>query len=335
MESIAVVVPKKKAEQLRKRLMEKGALRTDLQVASDSKNVYFPISMNVDFGYELVTRSFRALKQQPTDYRELLDMPEELEMLLPSSLDIIGHVAIVRLPDELRKYRKKIGRAIAKVNKPVKTVCLDSGVRGEERTRDLEIIYGSTDTLTSYREHNLVFSVDPRTMFFSPRLATERKLVADQVRKGERVFDMFAGVGPFTILIAKTSSPEMVYACDINEVAFQLLKENIEMNKVMEVVKPFLGDVREIYDEIPPVHRIIMNLPHSAVDFLDIACERLLDGGFIHFYDILAEDELEDRMNAISCKISELGRAVENMNGRMVKSYSPTLRYYGFDISFK
>ncbi len=333
MDSLAVVVPKKKAEQVKRRLMEKSALRTDLQVESDAKNVYFPVSQHLELGFEVVTRSFKEQKQVVSDYRELVELPEELRPLLPSSFDVIGHVAIVKLPDELIPQAKAIGKAIADVNKPVKTVCLDEGVKGETRTRELKILYGNKDTVTTYKEHGLTFKVDPRTMFFSPRLATERKTVADQVTIGERVFDMFAGVGPFSILIAKSRSPEKVFACDINKQAYDLLLENIQINKVGGVVSPMLGDAREIANQVPTVNRIIMNLPHSAFEFLDVAASKIAEEGTIHYYEILEQDSLESRTQEIRNRLTELGKQVAGINNRIVKSYSPTMRFYAMDIT--
>jgi len=333
MESLAVVVPKKKAEQVKRRLMEKSALRTDLQVESDAKNVYFPVNQHLELGFEVVTRPFKEQKQIVSDYRELIELPEELKPLLPSSFDVIGHVAIVKLPDELLPHAKAIGKAIAQANKPVKTVCLDEGVKGETRTRGLKVLYGSKGTVTTYKEHGLTFKVDPRTMFFSPRLATERKTIADQVTIGERVFDMFAGVGPFSILIAKTRSPEKVFACDINKQAYDLLLENIQMNKVSGVVFPLLGDAREIAFQVPTVNRIIMNLPHSAFEFLDVAASKIAEEGAIHYYEILEQDALENRIQEIKNRLGEMGKPVAEVNIRIVKSYSPTMRFYAMDIS--
>jgi len=332
MESLAVVVPKKKAEQVKRKIMEKSALRTDLHMESDAKSVYIPISQHLELGFPLITRDFKEQKQIVSDYRELLELPEELKPLLPSSFDVIGHVAIVKIPDELLPHAKAIAKAIAEVNKPVETVCLDEGVKGGMRTRGLRILYGSKDTLTTYKEHGLTFKVDPRTMFFSPRLATERKAIADQVTIGERVFDMFAGVGPFSILIAKTKSPEQVFACDINQQAYDLLVENIRANKVEGVVMPLLGDAREMAANVPAVNRIIMNLPHSSFDFIDVAAGKIVEGGMIHYYEILEQEALDGRIAQIKESLASLGKPVKGFSTRTVKSYSPTMRFFAVDI---
>ena len=75
--------------------------------------------------------------------------------------------------------------------------------------------------------------LDVKKVYFSPRLATERKRVADLVSDGEEILDMFAGVGPFPFVIAKEKSVDIT-AVDINEVAIQYLNENIKINKVKE-----------------------------------------------------------------------------------------------------
>lgn len=335
MESLAIVVPKKRAEQVKHKIIEKSALRTDLQIESDAKNVYIPVSQHLDIDLPFVTRDFKEHKQIVSDYRELVEVPSELRQLLPSSFDVIGHVAIVKIPDELMPHAKAIAKAISEVNKPVKTVCLDEGVKGETRTRGLKILHGGKDTLATYKEHGLVFKVDPRTMFFSPRLATERKAVADQVTVGERIFDMFAGVGPFSILIAKSRSPEKVYANDINKEAYDLLTENIKANKVDGVVVPMLGDARESAADVPSVNRIIMNLPHSSFDFLDVAAGKIAEGGTIHYYEILDQDALEGRKAEIAERMASLGKTVDSMAVRVVKSYSPTMRFFAIDIKIK
>ena len=335
MESLAIAVPKKKAEQVKHKIMEKSALRTDLQMESDAKNVYIPVNQHIDVGLPIITRDFKEQKQVVNDYRELITVPDELRALLPSSFDVIGHVAIVKIPDELMPHAKEIAKAISDVNKPVKTVCLDEGVKGETRTRGLKILHGSKDTLTTYKEHGLTFKVDPRTMFFSPRLATERKIVADQVTMGERVFDMFAGVGPFSILIAKARSPEKVYANDINKEAFDLLTENARVNKVEGLLVPMLGDARDSAADVPTVNRIIMNLPHSSFDFLDVAAGKIADGGTIHYYEILDQDALEGRKAEIADRLASFGKQVDSMTVRVVKSYSPTMRFFAIDIKIK
>ena len=79
----------------------------------------------------------------------------------------------------------------------------------------------------------LRFMVDVEKCYFSPRLSTERARIADLVEDGEVVLNMFAGVGPYSITIAKRKKAE-VYSNELNEAAYRLHLENNRLNKVEE-----------------------------------------------------------------------------------------------------
>lgn len=332
MDSLCVAVPKKKAEPVRKRLMEKGVLRKGLQVRSDAKNVYLPVTQRVDIGYPIETMSFDELQEQVKDYRLLLDVPNGLRSKLPSSYDVLGSVALVKMDDEVRPYAEQIGEAIMTVQKAVRTVCVDEGVKEEYRTRSLRVVAGDETTETMHREYGLVFKMDVRTVFFSPRLATERDIVARQVQPGEVVIDMFAGIGPFSIMIAKTRRPKVVYSIDANPDAIRYMQENIALNKV-STVTPVLGDAREEVAKLELADRIIMNLPHSAREFLPEAISALRPGGVMHFYEIMEDSEVDARLGAVADAAVRKGRVVKELARRKVKSYSPTMGFYAFDLS--
>ena len=333
MDSICLVVPKKKAEPARKRLAEKGFLRKDLQIRSDSKNVYFPITQRVDLGYPVETAEFKEAEEQVKDYRHLVDIPDELRHLLPSSYDTIGAIAVVKMEEEVVPYAQQIGKAIIATQSAIKTVCMDSGVVEQFRTRNIKIVAGDKTTETVHREYGLMFKMDLRKVFFSPRLATERENVARQVKPGEVVIDMFAGIGPFSIMIAKSHSPKMVYSIDMNPDAILYMKENIALNKVANVT-PVEGDAREKIKGLEQADRIIMNLPHDAHGFIADALRSLRPGGVIHYYEIMEETQVTQRLGEIADVAVREGRVLKELARRKVKSYSPTMNFYGFDLQF-
>ena len=333
MDSLCVVVPKKKAEPVRRKLMEKGILRKGLQVRSDAKSVYLPVTQRVDLGYPIESRTFDELEEEVKDYRLLVDLPDELRQFLPSSYDVLGAIALVKMADEVRPYEEQIGKAIMTVQKAVKTVCVDEGVKEEYRTRQLRIVAGEKNTETIHKEYGMVFKIDVRKVFFSPRLATERDFVARQVQPGEVVIDMFAGIGPFSLMIAKSREPKVIYAIDTNPEAIGYMQENIVLNKV-DSVRPILGDAKDEVRKLEKADRIIMNLPHNARDFLSLAIDSLKPGGVIHFYEIMEDSELENRYNALADIAVRQGRVMKELGRRKVKSYSPTSGFYAFDLSF-
>lgn len=333
MESISLVVPKKKAEPVRRKLIEKGILRMDLKIRSDSKNVYLPVSQRIDLGFPIEKTDFKEMELNVNDYRILVEVPEELRRLLPSSFDTIGSIAIVKMEDEVVPYAAKIGKAIMATQSSIKTVCVDSGVMDQFRTRSVKVVAGEKTTETIHKEYGLTFKVDVARAFFTPRLATERQAVSKQVMPGEVVIDMFAGIGPFSLMIAKTGSPKVVYAIDVNPDAFELMKENIALNKATSV-NPLLGDAREVVSRLEKADRIIMNLPHDGRGFIPDAIRALKPGGVIHYYEIAEEGDIEKSLDEIADDARREGRVMKELARRKIKSYSPTMTFYGFDLRF-
>jgi tRNA (guanine37-N1)-methyltransferase len=333
MDSLCVVVPKKKAEPVRRRLLEKGILRKGVQIKSDAKNVYLPVTQRIDLGFPIETTDFKEAEEQVTDYRVLVDLPEELRPYLPSSFDTLGSIALVKMADEVAPYASQIGRAIIATQKSVRTVCMDSGIADEFRTRRIKVVAGEKTTETTHKEYGMTFKMDVSKVFFSPRLATERENVAKQVQPGEVVIDMFAGIGPFSIMIAKTRSPKVVYAIDKNTDAVNFMKENLSLNKV-STVKPILGDAREEISKLEKADRIIMNLPHDANEYVADALKMLKPGGIVHYYEITEEPKLQHRMDEIADAARREERVLKELARRKVKSYSPTMNFYGFDLQF-
>ncbi|MEM1885059.1 MAG: 50S ribosomal protein L11 methyltransferase, partial [Candidatus Jordarchaeales archaeon] len=183
--------------------------------------------------------SFPVREQQPK-ISELLEkvVPKNFLTHIPHSLDIIGDIAIVELNPEIWEFRSAVGDAILRSNRHVKAVFAKGGrVNGVYRVRRLVHIAGEARTITLHKENGCIFKVDVANTYFSPRLSGERVRVASQVNPGEVVVDLFAGVGPFSILIAKMRSG-IVHAIDINPFAIQLLEENIKLNKVSGLVHP-------------------------------------------------------------------------------------------------
>jgi len=130
------------------------------------------------------------------------------------------------------------------------------------------------------------------------------------------VVDLFAGVGPFSILIAKKNLKVKVYAVDINPEAVELLKVNVRVNRVENRVFPLLGDAKQITSN--KLHgladRVIMNLPETAIEFVDAACQAIKpQGGIIHFYAFLrSPDSVENQKLRFSETARKAGRKVES-----------------------
>jgi tRNA (guanine37-N1)-methyltransferase len=157
---------------------------------------------------QIETHTFPEKKPQKKTLIDVLEnqLPPHLLASLPRALDTIGDIAIIEIPPELNTHAKLIGEAILKTHKNKRTVLAKAGaVTGTYRLRELSIIAGEPRTTTIHKEHGCKYHVDTAKAYFSPRLSNEHNRVASLVQTGETVIDLFAGVGPFAVLIAKTN----------------------------------------------------------------------------------------------------------------------------------
>lgn len=328
MRSLFLVVPKAEGEVIRKNLLESGHLNKDFRIESDAKHILIPLTRKVDLGLEIVEREARAIKKRPKSYRELVQVPAELLGLLPTAFDVVGDVILLKLADELLPYSEAIGRAMREAY-GIRTVAIDEGVKGDYRIRRLRVIHGDQSLVTTHRAYGVNLEVDLSRCYFSPRMATETWRVAGQAQRGERIVDMFAGVGPFALTLAKHAKPSKVYAIDSNPHAFHYLKRNIARNKLN--VTPILGDSREVMKGIGDVDRVIVDLPHSSLGFVDQVF-RSVPKGTVHYYEMLDEMSLRGRSETLKGIAGKEGKFIKSLKTHRVRSFSPSEAHFVFDI---
>ena len=316
-----VKVPLKKLNDARKELMEKNLMRMDYRIKAGKDYGYIPIKEDIE-GFEIADIELIPLNTRPHNFSELLEdelTAEEIENLR-TSFDTIGEIVILEIPDELEPKKNIIGDATLKFTKRKSVYMKTSAVHGTIRIRDLELIAGEDEPVTIHKEHGARLKLNVKEVYFSPRLATERKRVSDSVCDGENILDMFCGIGPFPIVIARNNDVA-VTGVDINENAIKYFKENIKLNKVKNV-KAVCGDVREVSESFKmKFDRIIMNLPGLAYDFLDVAMKLIEDGGIINYYEF-SDGYEQGTKRLIEAGLKE-NKNVEIINTRKVKSTSP------------
>ncbi len=327
-----IVVPRERGEEIRRRLVDLGVSHNHLRIVQEGDRLFLPTTERVDIGFPTEQRDFGEGFAAVRSYKDVVDVPEPLRRSLPSSFDVIGDIAVLKIPEDLQPYREAIGLAVLRWNPKIRVATQDRGVKGERRVRSIEVIAGELRTTTVHTEHGLHYRVDLAQAYFSPRLASEHKRIADLVPEGEVVADPFAGVGPFAILIAKRRRPKLVHASDVNPAAVELLRANLGANRADRVV-PHEGDAHQILERIAPVDRIILDLPHTAFDHLPDAFAALGACGVVHVYRILEradERAAGDRIRAIAV---EAGFQVTDMRVHQVRAYSPTQHHVAFDVT--
>jgi len=276
---------------------------------------------------------------KPKDIREALHgelTDEELAQL--RAFDIVGDVAVIKIPEKLLPRKRAIGRALMQVHTHLRTVLNQVGpVGGEFRTRELEVIAGAPFTETTHHESGCTFKTDLAQVYFSPRLAHERLRIAKLVKPGEVVTNLFAGVGCYSIVIAKQSGAAKIYSIDKNPVAIKYTKENIRINKVGDRVIPILGDARDVVEKqlVGKSDRVIMPLPELARKFFDMALRALKPtGGIIHFYDLgEAPDIFFPSLDFARQAAAEKNFVVELLGNRAIRSYAPRCHHIVLDLS--
>lgn len=319
-----IKVPKKKGEPVRRRLLELEILDNSVKISADEAFLYLPLTRE-PASDELESFS-NEIELLESDFKpqEKKTVPEDLLGFSPA-YEVIGDIALLEDPELDKEKASRIADALLQTHSNIKTVLKPlTPVIGEFRVREFEVVAGEPRTETIHREYGCRYKVDLSRAYFTPRLSTERSRILSQVKEGDSIVDMFAGVGPYSILIAKSKKPSKVLAIDKNPDAVRYLRENIILNSAKNI-EAIEGDAREEAKKFAgTADHVIMNLPHSAFEFLDSAVLLAKPGGIIHYYGITPEDDLfESSIELIKEAAEKAGRKIEVLEKRVVRSYAP------------
>ncbi|MFQ6086108.1 MAG: class I SAM-dependent methyltransferase family protein [Candidatus Bathyarchaeia archaeon] len=246
--------------------------------------------------------------------------------------EIIGDVAVIK--SFLVKATVSTLRAQAEIimerNPHVKTVLYQTApVIGEYRTRGLKWILGKRKTNAIYKENGCLFRIDLPRVYFSPRLSFERMRLARLVRPNEIVVNMFAGTGPFSIVIARHSLARLIYSIDLSPAAVDQMIDNIGLNKVAGRVVPILGDAAAVVkkDLRGLSDRVLMPLPERSFEYLPYALMALRNRtGCIHYYDFTHARKTEEPVDLVKGKVS---KKLESLDVRHSMSLARIVRKVG------
>ena len=345
--SLCMKVRKEYGEKARVLLSAQGLLDRQRKIKPEGMWILIPLLRPVDASIsgklgclgdaEVIEAELPPAQSRSKTLESILrgSVPDGLAELLPKSYDAIGDIIVLEsLDPQLAPYKSDVGRSLLEINPGAKTVLLKSGkVDGKFRVPSHELLAGEDKRATVHLEHGIRLKVDVSKAYFSPRLGSERHRVAGQVADGETVVDLFAGIGPFSLMIAKRSKAR-VYSIDLNPEAISLLKENISMNKLRGEVIPILGDAAEAAERLGRVaDRVIMNLPGSSLDFLGSASKVLkAEGGMIHVYVFSRGDAIREASAQFMDASVNLFRRREIRIARLVKQVAPREWQVALDV---
>lgn len=315
--SLGLKVSKKYGEQFRKALVETNSFDRSRKIRSDESHIYLPV-LEMDDQSNARLRRIAEFELLQLDFEPEEHIPTLDERLgFRPSFEVVGDIAMVEDSEA-----EKVAFALMSTSKNIKTVIAPiSDVEGEFRTRRFRHVAGEPGTVTTHKEHGLRYRVDLEGAYFTPRLGTERLRIANLVRPTDVVLDMFAGVGPFALLVARICS--RVIAMDKNPIAVKFLRENARQNKIenIEILEGDAGVLALPYQNT--ADHVIMNLPHSASLFLIPAIRAARPGGTVHYYCIAPEDDLYKDEALIKDAALEMGASIEVIYKGIVRSYAP------------
>ncbi len=237
---------------------------------------------------------------------------------IPSSYQIVGHVMLLRFLRSNEEEKKKIASAVLELYPSIKTVCELEGSSGELREPKVNVIAGN-GTEVLHKENNMIYHFDAAQVMFSKGNLFERQRLINVVKPGEIVVDMFAGIGYFSLGLAKFSKATKIVAIEKNPVAFKYLRNNLKINKAnMETI---FGDCRDFSDTVENyADRVIMGYLPGTEQFLPHAIKIAKNKGVVHYHNSYFERDLWKK------PLSEIKNACKKykiLGKRKVKSIAP------------
>ena len=277
---------------------EQQMSQSTIDLLRKAKCSFEPYTLTLNYGYWKAEEILAAI------------LPEELLGEIPTGFTVVGHVAHLNVREEYLPYRFLIGQIVLDKNPLIKTVVNKlEAIDTVYRTFGMEVLAGEKNFQVEQSESGCRFRFDFSKVYWNSRLHTEHDRLIQQFRKGEAVCDVFAGVGPFAVPAGRKNV--IVLANDLNPDSYDALLTNIKLNKVTELIFPSNLDGRQFIIEsatklldiseqqktiqlmprritksklanvesinIPKSYsHYVMNLPDSAIEFLD---------GFIGLYN--------------------------------------------------
>jgi len=239
-----------------------------------------------------------------------------------ANYDLIGNIAIVKFDRKSTlKSKKTIANKLLKAHKQIATVLeKEVGFSGRLRTQKTKFIAGTKTAEALYKENDCLFRINVGTCYFSPRLSSERKELADKVKRNENVLVMFGGVAPFAIVISKLSKAKKVTSIELSRACSKYASENVKRNKLnnVEIIQ---GDVKKVMPKIKgKFDRIVSARPNLKDSFLDVTFKKIKPKGTIHYYGFYEEEnkqelkqliEDEAKKARVKVKLSKIKKAGE------------------------
>lgn len=240
--------------------------------------------------------------------------------------DVFGNIVVMKFPEDAKsKDKKQFADKFLKENKPIKTVLEKTGkFKGRLRKMQTRYIAGEKTKEALYKENGCVFRFNIDTTYFSPRLSNERKEIAKSVRKGENVLVMFAGVAPYSVVIAKNLKAGRVVSVEINREANKYAKLNVELNKLKKKIEVVPGDIKKVAKKLKKKFDVIvMPKPQLKDSFLREAFMLSKKGTRIYYYDFCKQEETKNIVEKIKSEAKMYRKKIKILRVKSAGEIAP------------
>jgi len=334
-------VPKKETAYWREELSRLGFLEKSHGIHDLNQFRGIPLNDKCpsDFSTKYEIIHLEPIVSGPKKWIERL--PRELYLFhkddWPSSFDQIGEIIVIKLSDSIANQAEIIGQALLEHFPSIRLVCEDKGVKGDYRVRDLNVIASRNSNLsfdTIVRENGKMMQLDPSSVYYSPRLATERQKLSKLVKKlskrlGKKIAicDPYAGIGPNLVNAYDKMYVNQILANDLNPQATPYLTLNLP-----EFSEIYCTDARDLATTLSKKYDIIfVNLPHDSIShlselspYLAYSQETMIVGW------ALSDSGVNDLITQINNQFSQ--DDIIDLRIDEIKSYSPSQSIYSFII---
>lgn len=232
-------------------------------------------------------------------------IPQDLLSYLPDGYEIIGNIAIISVPASLEAYFKDITKALLSRRPSLVTILNKiSTIQGKERIAHYDPIFGK-ETITEVREFGFRYQLNVREVYFSTKMASERRRIHELINKRDTVFVPFAGVGPYAIPAATRGAE--VYAIEISHHACAWMARNAIVNGASSNLHIIRGDaLQAAYYLNKDFSRIIIPTPYGVLKSPDFFLDRLIQGGTAHWITFCNKAQINEYIEELSGDIYEV-----------------------------
>jgi len=250
---------------------------------------------------------------------------------LPKKWKKIGDIIILDLSKLDSIQKNKIAKTYADVLN-AKTIIQKNKITGELRKpKNIELLYGN-ETITEISEYGVKYKLDLAEVMWSPGNTGWRSALSGPNKvsefytfdKPKTIIDYFAGIGYFSIQMAKGYPEAEIIAIDKNPKSIEYLSLNTKNNAVKNM-KIINEDCRNIVLKADVIH---LGYIGNTIDFLEHAHNNLNENGTVIFHEAYRNNWLGFKSRSDWGSIPEKFSKLMGSKGFNVKNFE-RVKFYG------